>query len=381
MSNERRWPAYDATPFTANGTLDGVVTVADTFGLYTKMTVALTSNTQPQQSFKVNAVLSPTQVQLGPVDKDLTVNSNLTAFTTADNATIFASRQAFGSINPENITNAVYAREPIVALRTIGTDKYGKYYDKDNPLPVDATVSVVVPPVSVDLDGYDQDNPDSVNITGSDNGLETGVKRGARVDADYDLRVGLSNGANKAGVNASGEVSVVDQLSRNKLDALIASLAATLNVSDTTAHSLLATVISGLASIDAGIPAALGQTTMASSMPVNIASDQTPIPISGQITATLGDEPIKISGTENGQPNGPEFAFVNNRLQQILAAKDRTGTISYADFGTKDQRITQLTYTAPSIGTGAGFTAQKNFTYTLIGNRYRRDTPGNWVLV
>lgn len=316
MSNERRWPAYDATPFTANGTLDGVVTVADTFGLYTKMTVALTSNTQPQQSFKVNAVLSPTQVQLGPVDKDLTVNSNLTAFTTADNATIFASRQAFGSINPENITNAVYAREPIVALRTIGTDKYGKYYDKDNPLPVDATFTGEL---SVDLDGYSQANSDSVNITGSDDGTSTGIKRGARVDSELDLRVGISDGANKATVDGLGQLSVADAAS----------------------HAFLSAIV-----------------------------------------GFLNTNPSKLAiGTEDGTLTGVQRVFVNNRVQQILAAKDRNGTISYADFGTKDQRITQITYTAPSIGVGVGFTAQKNFTYTLIGNRYRRDTPGNWVLV
>lgn len=41
-----------------------------------------------------------------------------------------------------------------------------------------------------------------------------------------------------------------------------------------------ATEIASLASIDAGIPAALGQTTMAASMPVVIASNQTAVPIS-----------------------------------------------------------------------------------------------------
>lgn len=41
-----------------------------------------------------------------------------------------------------------------------------------------------------------------------------------------------------------------------------------------------ATEIASLASIDAGIPAALGQTTMASSMPVTLASNQTALPVS-----------------------------------------------------------------------------------------------------
>lgn len=41
-----------------------------------------------------------------------------------------------------------------------------------------------------------------------------------------------------------------------------------------------ATEIASLASIDAGIPAALGQTTMSASMPVVIASNQSAVPIS-----------------------------------------------------------------------------------------------------
>lgn len=44
------------------------------------------------------------------------------------------------------------------------------------------------------------------------------------------------------------------------------------------------TEIASLASIDAGIPAGLGQTTMAASMPVVIASDQSTVPISGTVT-------------------------------------------------------------------------------------------------
>lgn len=50
-----------------------------------------------------------------------------------------------------------------------------------------------------------------------------------------------------------------------------------------------ATEIASLASIDAGIPAALGQTTMSASMPVVIASNQTSIPVTfgGAAVATV----------------------------------------------------------------------------------------------
>lgn len=128
-----------------------------------------------------------------------------------------------------------------------------------------------------------------------------------------------------------------------------------------------------LASIDSKLNS-FGQNTMANSMPVVLASDQTPIDVA------LSDEPIKMSGTENGQPNGIEFTFVNNLRLQILDAKDRDQDITYADFGTKDQRIIQIDYNAPSIGVGAGFTARQTITYTLVGTKYRRDSI-TWTLI
>ncbi len=79
-----------------------------------------------------------------------------------------------------------------------------------------------------------------------------------------------------------------------------------------------ATEISSLASIDAGIPAALGQTTMAASMPVTLASNQTNVPtnlaqVNGTTTASgagattagtqrvvlTNDQTIAISGAVN----------------------------------------------------------------------------------
>jgi basic membrane lipoprotein Med (substrate-binding protein (PBP1-ABC) superfamily) len=61
----------------------------------------------------------------------------------------------------------------------------------------------------------------------------------------------------------------------------------------------------------------------------------------------------------------------SNTLQKILSAQDRVQQIVYADFGNKNQRVTQINYTASSVGIQ---TAQKIFSYSLVGNRYRRDT-------
>jgi hypothetical protein len=92
---------------------------------------------------------------------------------------------------------------------------------------------------------------------------------------------------------------------------------------------------------------------------------------------TLTPDNVMIVGTIDGQKTGAKYGFVNNIRQQILSSHDRMQSITYADFGTKDQRVTQIDYTSPTF---PGFTARKMISYTLVSNRYRRDTI-NWSIV
>lgn len=376
MFIEKKRKGVPTRLFSANGTQDGIVTVANISDFFTKQVVQINATGLPSLTLEIKRFLTATTFRVGPLGH-IQLKQDLSAYTTALGANISAKEQDRPGITNQEVIRAVYAEEPIVANRSILVDDFGNYYNTENRMPVDIGTNISLEgDLVVNLDAVDNfTDPDNVFVVGSEDGTKDGIRHVARVDSELDLRVGISDGNNKATVNASGELSVVDSVARLSLSSIGQSLT----------------------SIDNGIPESLGQDTMANSMPVTIASDQAPIPISGAITneelraspvevtgnfsVQLTDEPIKISGTENGQPNGPEFAFVNNLVQQILKAKDRTGTISYDDFGTKNQRITQLTYTAPSIGTGPGFTAVKTFTYTLVGNRYRRDTPGNWSLI
>ena len=65
-----------------------------------------------------------------------------------------------------------------------------------------------------------------------------------------------------------------------------------------------------------------------------------------------------------------------NIRSSILAAADRVQQIIYADFGNKNQRVLSIAYTSATVG---AYTATKTFTYSLVGNRYRRDTI-TWVV-
>jgi hypothetical protein len=86
---------------------------------------------------------------------------------------------------------------------------------------------------------------------------------------------------------------------------------------------------------------------------------------------------VQLVGSEDGTATGDKFGVVYTIRQAILDAKDRNSTITYADFGTKNQRITSITYTSPSF---PGVSVVKQLTYTLVGNKYRRDNV-NWVVI
>lgn len=88
-------------------------------------------------------------------------------------------------------------------------------------------------------------------------------------------------------------------------------------------------------------------------------------------------QPIITAGTQNGLVGGPVFINVSNLRQQILASHDREQSITYADFGTKNQRVIQIDYSSPTF---AGFVAQKVILYSLVSGRYRRDSI-NWSVI
>jgi hypothetical protein len=102
----------------------------------------------------------------------------------------------------------------------------------------------------------------------------------------------------------------------------------------------------------------LGQQTANESISVIFSSDQQEIP-------------SLAIGTKDGLVSGQKFVFVNNVKNQILASDDRNQEIIYADFGTKNQRVIEIRYTSATF---PSFQAVKTLSYTLVGNRYRRDT-------
>lgn len=128
-----------------------------------------------------------------------------------------------------------------------------------------------------------------------------------------------------------------------------------------------------LSNIDNKLPV-LGQHLSAGSVSVVLASDQTLTVNANMDAFTSSPDSVQLVGSIDGTSAGTKYGFINNIKQQILTAQDRQQTITYADFGTKNQRITQIDYTS---GTFPGFTVRKQLIYTLVSGNYRRDNI-NW---
>jgi len=74
------------------------------------------------------------------------------------------------------------------------------------------------------------------------------------------------------------------------------------------------------------------------------------------------------SGTSDGTPTGTSYVFVNNVFKQILDAEDRVEQYTYADSGTRNERVTAIEYSSSIVYPGT--IARKTISYTLAGNSY-----------
>jgi hypothetical protein len=148
MSLERRWP-YASQAFTANGTNLGGISVADTYGFFVKQSVQVRSNAVPTINLEIKRITGNT-IYVGKADNNIDLRTDVSAYLVADSAVITAFEQLIRPIKGEEIIQYVYDREPIVAWRTIGVDRYGNPWSATNPLPTTATISIGS--LSVDID-------------------------------------------------------------------------------------------------------------------------------------------------------------------------------------------------------------------------------------
>ena len=117
------------------------------------MRVILTATGLPPLELEVKEIDGNDNIQVGPFPNKLgapgqntgiTARTNISAYTVALGATIFADEQKRPAIDNIEIVRATYEEEPTVAVRSIMVDPCGNLVGPENPLPVaiDGTMSI-----------------------------------------------------------------------------------------------------------------------------------------------------------------------------------------------------------------------------------------------
>jgi len=150
---EKRFYAVPPQLFTADGTTSGVVTVAaNACALFkVKQKIYLSASGLPDLQLEIKEIDSEENIQVGPIAGTLKVpgantgisaRTNISAYTVALGAAIFAVEQKRPAIDNIEIVRATYQEEPTCAVRSIMVDDCGSTFGSDNPFP---TTTNIVP--------------------------------------------------------------------------------------------------------------------------------------------------------------------------------------------------------------------------------------------
>lgn len=122
---EKRFVAVPPQTFMADGTANGVIKVIYSGFFKVKQQIIIRSNAQqPTTDLEIKRIIDVNTIEVGPKGK-IDARADLSLFTVADGAIIFANEQHRPSVPQEEVIRAVYEEEPVVAYRVIGVDQQG----------------------------------------------------------------------------------------------------------------------------------------------------------------------------------------------------------------------------------------------------------------
>jgi hypothetical protein len=250
----------------------------------------------------------------------------------------------------------------------------GAFDEETGRLRTDAEATIVNADIDVELTAQDS----SVAIGDATTGIT------AEVTGNNELKVVTDANTSSMEVfqidpdglqtNAHLQVAGADVSNSNPVPVNIQNLPSdpATGANQVSANNLLTTLNGTAVSIDSKLPN-LGQNDSANSLSVVLATDQAPIQTNVTLDAFTKPtvDNVQIVGSQDGTKSGAKFGVVYNKRQQILDSHDRIALFTYADFGTKNQRITAIEYTSATF---SGVTIRREFTYTLVLGKYRRDS-------
>lgn len=153
MAVEKKWLAIPPRLMTQDGNELGVVHTASTRDLRVKMAVVLQAPNIPPTRLQVKRVVSDTQFIVGPFPDTNTQGkaglktvADISVYTVLAGSFWFTQEQDKVIPKSDDIDQAVYEQEPVVALRTFDVDEFGKPYNSDNPYPTIPGGDQIAPP-------------------------------------------------------------------------------------------------------------------------------------------------------------------------------------------------------------------------------------------
>lgn len=153
MAIEKKWLAIPPRLMTQDGTTLGIITTASTKDLRVKMAVVLQAPNIPPTRLQVKRVISPTQFLVGPFPEGQTqgkaglkTTSDVSVYTVFAGSFWYTQEQDKSIPKSDDIDQAVYEQEPVVALRTFPVDEFGRSYDSENPFPTIPGGQQISPP-------------------------------------------------------------------------------------------------------------------------------------------------------------------------------------------------------------------------------------------
>lgn len=171
---EKKYLTIPPTPLTVDGTVDGVITIADTYCFKVGQQV-LFKNGPTFLKAKVKRVISKTQLIVINTSDPVTTSNKLDMSSFPAGSTIELQEEKRPVIDLLEIQRQVYEEEPTVALRTHNVDHLGRSYGDDNPVPI--SLSPNTPGSTPDNPIHTQLSDGSVNIGTVNAELEVQLSR------------------------------------------------------------------------------------------------------------------------------------------------------------------------------------------------------------
>lgn len=126
MTIERKWEAVASQSLTADGTTNGIITIADTKLWRVGQALYLRSNTQTEVLVRVERITSSTTMRVVSAAPNCSPTPiDISAYLLADAASIDAFEQNTPRVSPEETARAAFDFEPVNAFRVRLVDEYG----------------------------------------------------------------------------------------------------------------------------------------------------------------------------------------------------------------------------------------------------------------